>query len=1348
VDYNVGLDMGSNSIGWAVLDDDYQLLHIKGKNTYGVRLFEEGQTAAKRRGYRTTKRRFKRRKWRLRLLNEIFEVPILAIDPSFFARQKESNLVPQDPKRHYYGDFLFSDQTDHDFYEKYPTIYHLRHALMTEHRQFDIREVYWACHHIIKYRGHFLVGGSPASYHSRKLDLPEDFKHLNQLFETLQSDFQFNLTNSAYLNTVLLDFTKTRSDRQKTVLKQLYQGTDKRHKAIATEILKAILGMKANFSKVMACAVSDENDWKFAFSDEGSDEAITKILEALSLDQQELLTYLQQIYAGITLAEIVPNGQTLSQAMIAKYEQHAAHLKQYKAITRQMEKPVRQALLIAYSGYINGRKHKPVTQDEFYAEVTKALKKTKIDNSAINEIQRLIELGQFMPKLRTKANGVIPHQLQQIELDKIIENQRQYYPWLAVPNPNKSRQNIAPYKLDELVAFRVPYYVGPLITPATQDKTSGAKFAWLTRLKPGEITPWNFFDKIDRAQTAETFIKRMTTKDTYLLAEDVLPKRSLIYQKFEVLNELNNVKIDGKHIENDLKQAIYQDLFQKEGRVTIKRLKKYLISKGSCREPIEISGLADEMHFLSGLTTEKELRQLFGDQVEQQAYQADFEKMIEWATIFEDKSILRLKLDGINWLTAEQKNQFANKRYRGWGNLSQRLLTGLVDANQHTILDQLWQTTQNFMMIVNQPVYAAAIVKANQDLLAEQDVNTVINDLYTSPQNKKALRQIMLVMADLEKAFGHAPKKIAIEFARDDQAPARRSVQRKTQLEQRYQGICDDTLASSDIRTKLKDVKNSALTDRLFLYFSQGGVDLYTGESLNIDHLSHYDIDHILPQAFIKDDSIDNRVLVSSTINRNKSDSLPLDAYTGHTFGRKMYPIWKRMKEQGLMTDKKFKNLTFTPEKLSKWSMNGFVKRQLVETRQIIKLAANLLMERYQAADTKILTIKASMTHQLREELDFPKNRNVNHYHHAFDAYLACLIGLYLDQRYPKLRAFFTYGEFARLNLEKMKRVNFLRPLKTQAQIVDQETGEIIWQREKALTEMERIYNFKKALVTHEVTERHGALFGQTLFSAKDDQSSKLIPKKANMPTKWYGGYSNENVAFMSIVRVMKKQQPVYQVIGIPTRFATQLLNDQRKIDLKALTAYLVGYFTTQKLNRKTKKIQIVKTSFEVVVPKVRYRQAIFDDGQPFMLGSATYKYNLRELYLSKQAIKTINGDTKAIMSLVEVYDEILKQVNQYFPLYDMNQFRKKLNDGREKFIALPDRTSVEEKSIDKRTILMRILIGLQASAAMSDLKPIGFSTSFGMLQKSKGIMLSSTAKLIYQSPTGLYQRVVALADL
>src|SRR5699024_4682178 len=39
---------------------------------------------------------------------------------------------------------------------KYPTIFHLRKALLEEDRLFDPRLIYLALHNLVKYRGHFL----------------------------------------------------------------------------------------------------------------------------------------------------------------------------------------------------------------------------------------------------------------------------------------------------------------------------------------------------------------------------------------------------------------------------------------------------------------------------------------------------------------------------------------------------------------------------------------------------------------------------------------------------------------------------------------------------------------------------------------------------------------------------------------------------------------------------------------------------------------------------------------------------------------------------------------------------------------------------------------------------------------------------------------------------------------------------------------------------------------------------------------------------------------------------------------------------------------------------------------
>ena len=55
--YFVGLDIGTDSVGYAVTDDQYALCKFKGEPMWGVTLFEEAQLAMERRSYRTARRR-------------------------------------------------------------------------------------------------------------------------------------------------------------------------------------------------------------------------------------------------------------------------------------------------------------------------------------------------------------------------------------------------------------------------------------------------------------------------------------------------------------------------------------------------------------------------------------------------------------------------------------------------------------------------------------------------------------------------------------------------------------------------------------------------------------------------------------------------------------------------------------------------------------------------------------------------------------------------------------------------------------------------------------------------------------------------------------------------------------------------------------------------------------------------------------------------------------------------------------------------------------------------------------------------------------------------------------------
>jgi len=70
-EYYLGLDMGTSSVGWAVTNPQYELLRAKGKDLWGVRLFEEANTSAERRSYRISRRRRQREIARMGLLREL-----------------------------------------------------------------------------------------------------------------------------------------------------------------------------------------------------------------------------------------------------------------------------------------------------------------------------------------------------------------------------------------------------------------------------------------------------------------------------------------------------------------------------------------------------------------------------------------------------------------------------------------------------------------------------------------------------------------------------------------------------------------------------------------------------------------------------------------------------------------------------------------------------------------------------------------------------------------------------------------------------------------------------------------------------------------------------------------------------------------------------------------------------------------------------------------------------------------------------------------------------------------------------------------------------------------------------
>lgn len=641
--YYVGLDMGTGSVGWAVTDESYQILRRHGKAMWGVRLFESAKTAEERRMFRTGRRRLDRRGWRIEILQEIFAEEISRVDPGFFLRMKESKYYPED-KRDIQGNCpelpytLFVDKTftDKDFHKKYPTIYHLRKMLMETEDTPDMRLVYLALHHMMKHRGHFLLSGD--------ISQVTEFKNtFNQFIENIRNeemDFEIELDESAVqmIEETLKDKNLTRSAKKSKLVKGL-NAKNVRDKAFLT----LLSGGTVKLSDLFGMEELNEGERpKISFADNGYEE-YAAVVEMELGELYYIVESAKAVYDWAILSDILGGSTSISDAKVRAYEKHKADLKYLKAVVKEyFPKEVYNAVFVEssdklnnYPAYIgmtkkNGKKvsleGKRCSREEFMDFLKKNIVVKLPDEEAKMYLQSELEKDSFLPKQVNKDNGVIPYQVHKYELKKILDNLGDKIPFL--------KENAE--KIEKLFSFRIPYYVGPLRTGNGEN----SKFAWAERKSTEKIYPWNFENVIDVEQSAENFIRRMTNKCTYLIGEDVLPKDSLLYSKFMVLNELNNLRLDGQKISVELKQKIYRDVFCRSRKVTQKKLKSYLIREGIAGKNVELTGIDGD--FKGSLTAYHDFKEKL---IDVELTQKEKEEIILNIVLFgDDKKLLKQRL--------------------------------------------------------------------------------------------------------------------------------------------------------------------------------------------------------------------------------------------------------------------------------------------------------------------------------------------------------------------------------------------------------------------------------------------------------------------------------------------------------------------------------------------------------------------------------------------------------------------------------------------------------------------------------------------------------------------------------
>lgn len=1353
-DYYVGVDIGTDSVGYAAAYSDYTLVKHAGEPMWGTSVFESAKQCEERRGFRTARRRLDRRQRRVALVRELFAGEIAAVDKDFFVRLKESHLFAEDKTADGEYDFLRDELFDGVPYGKrHPTIHHLIFELMTSKVPHDVRLVYIACAWLVAHRGHFLN-----EVEKENIENILDFEPIyNSFLQHFSGDYDLPWECDA------LQFAEVLKENTKITLKEkrftdLLFGGKKPSKEVNEStpysvplMVKLLCGAKVKVSDFFA---KEEYAELKSISLGMPEEEFIGVLAELDEDA-EILTKLKAMYDWAVLSEVLGGYSCISEAKIAVYNKHKKDLKDLKAFVRkycpeqynEIFRSVSKANnYVAYSKHLDKKQGKIevdwATKAGFSEYLMKALKDVTCgeeDKAFYNDMMERLATNKFLPKQVDGDNRVIPYQLYWYELKRILDMAEKYLPFLKEKDEDGLTVS---QKLLSVFEFRIPYYVGPL---ASGDKSA---FAWMKRKSEGKIYPWNFEKMVDLDGSEQEFIRRMTNMCTYLPGEYVLPKNSLLYTKFEVLNEINNIKVNSEPISVKHKQLIYNELFMKKARVTPKSLREFMILNGICEAESLISGIDMAGAIHSSLKVYGDFRSLFEREL---MTREEAESFITHCTYSEDRIRLKKWVDtAFSSLEPKDRKYLCTLKYKNFGRLSEKLLCGISGADKEsgemgTILYFLWNTNDNLMQLLSEKyTFKEEIGRLNEAYYSgkTRTVNEMLDELYVSNAVKRPILRTLEILNDVKAAVGYAPKKIFVEMARDtgEKQKGRRTHSRKEQITELYKTIKteDVKLLSKELDNLGSAADNKLQSDALFLYFMQLGKCMYSGKRIEIEKLktSDYNIDHIYPQCYVKDDSVlNNKVLVLSTYNSDKGDGPVKSAWRSN-----MSDFWKMLHHGKLITDEKYKRLMrHTP--LTNEEKMGFINRQLVETRQATKALAEIAAQKF--PETKIVYVKAGLVSEFRKQYDLFKSRSINDLHHAKDAYLNIVVGNVYNERFnPK---WFSVENPYSLNYN----VIFGKPLVR--------GEEVIWAGEDGIAQVVKTVRKNSVHFTRYAFCRKGGLFDQQPVKA----AKGLVPLKKNLPTEKYGGYNKTTASYFVLVKYATAKEEDLMIMPVELMYSKRFAADAAFAE--AYAKETIGKIWNKEvlgvsfpLGKRMLKINTVfwVDGFEMALggKSSGGKVLVFNSTTSLLLGKQDEDYVKKlERYLEKKSKNSklmIDGEFDGITAErnMEFYDVLLKKhASKPFSGMKGNQLET-LSAGKEEFEQL----SVEEQA----PVLMNILSLLKTGrTGTADLEKIGGSKNAGALCISAKLSNWKSSygevRITDYSPAGIHKRQSAnLLDL
>lgn len=622
---------------------------------------------------------------------------------------------------------------------------------------------------------------------------------------------------------------------------------------------------------------------------------------------------------------------------------------------------------VAGSGpYINGLKHNAKELENHYP--CEIQKERLVDNGKYRGQTQVIIDGE-----KTDLSNVFTTGAYRKEIQCIFETQKKYH------------DNLTDEFCDEyMVLFnrKRKYYEGP---GNEKSRTDYGKYTTKIGNDGKYITEKNIFEKlIGKCSVYEDELRGAAASYTA--------------QEFNFLNDLNNLTINGRKLQEDEKRNIVAKV-KSSNTINMRKI----IAEAMGEKIEEFYGAridkSDKEIFHKFEAYNKMRKALLNIGVDINDFEReDLDRIGYILTINTDReaimeafgeSELQLTDDVIDCLIGVRKSN--GSLFSKWQSFSIKIMLELIPDMYEQPKEQMTLLTEMGIMKGKTEEFAG-VKYIPVDIISDEIYNPVV---------RRSVRISLKILNAVLKKYKKLDQ-VVIEMPRDRNSDEMKKRIKDMQdmnekemehIEGKLVSIYDITLAPTDFSSQKQ------LTLKLKLWNEQDGICLYSGRQIDphdiINSPELFEIDHIIPRSISFDDSRSNKVLVYRTENQKKGNQTPY-YYLTHSDGNWTFEQFKAMviglskKKEYAISRKKMKNLLMMDDITKMDVLKGFINRNINDTSYASRVVLNTVQSYFKAkeTDTKVKVIRGSYTHQMRTNMKLDKIREESYSHHAVDAML------------------------------------------------------------------------------------------------------------------------------------------------------------------------------------------------------------------------------------------------------------------------------------------------------------------------------------------------------------------------